>query len=272
VLGLAALDSVIMRPTPHRPATLARLLDLVFIGVRGQLEPGRGASLGHRVEGLARLAVLLVGRRLRGRPVPWLRISTQRRRRPRDAGELFRRPARLPFGLPAHARSPASWDCLLPADALTTARPRVSMGVRGHDLRPCARPGIAEVMPEIRSRMMNSSHTDGTEQAAAPSARRAIVRGVALSRAPAPRLLSGSPGRAADLIGFIAPIAAVAAIVPWPSRTATGTQSPAGRHRMARRSLWLWQARADLEDPAKSRGGPGRPLAGDHRRGPSLSS
>jgi hypothetical protein len=72
------------------PATIEQLHlqePLVFFGVVGQLDPDRRRPTAHRVVAIANLAVLLLTRRLQGRPVTWVRRLSLVRRHPRDAGE-----------------------------------------------------------------------------------------------------------------------------------------------------------------------------------------
>ena len=84
------------RPTwpsagPCRPASKQLHLQepLVFFGVVGQLDPDRGRPASQRVVAIARLGLLLLTRRLQGRPVVWVRRLSLVRRHPRDGGERF---------------------------------------------------------------------------------------------------------------------------------------------------------------------------------------
>jgi len=61
----------------------------VFFGVVGQLDPDRSRSAGERVIDIARLGLLLLTRRLQGRPVVWVRRLSLIRRHPNDGGERF---------------------------------------------------------------------------------------------------------------------------------------------------------------------------------------
>jgi hypothetical protein len=62
---------------------------LVFFGVVGQLDPDRGRPASQRVVAIARLGLLLLTRRLQGRPVVWVRRLSLVRRHSRDGGERF---------------------------------------------------------------------------------------------------------------------------------------------------------------------------------------
>lgn len=88
-LGLAARDLVVERPAPTSPAQLGRQPDLVFMGVRGQLDPFREAGPLRRTLAVPALAAQLALRRARRRPAIWIARSTSRDRRPADAGELL---------------------------------------------------------------------------------------------------------------------------------------------------------------------------------------
>ena len=88
LLELARRDAVVARPSPAGPRELRRAKDLLFLGVRGQLDPCRGESAARRVVAVAALGVALTWRRLRGRPVRWVRRATLRPRRPRDPVEM----------------------------------------------------------------------------------------------------------------------------------------------------------------------------------------
>lgn len=88
LLDLAARGIAIERPVPRSPAELAHQDDLVFCGVRGQLDPLRGSGPRRRLTGVARLALSLAHRRIRGRAALWVRHPTRRPRRPTDPGEL----------------------------------------------------------------------------------------------------------------------------------------------------------------------------------------
>lgn len=89
LLDLAARGIAIGRPAPRSAAQLAHQADLVFFGVRGQLDPMRGRGLRRRLTGVGRLALSLARRRLRGRAALWVRHHTRRSRRPTDPGELI---------------------------------------------------------------------------------------------------------------------------------------------------------------------------------------
>lgn len=87
LLELARRDAVIARPAPMTPPELHAQADLVFLGVRGQLDPCRGQGAGRRVVSVAALAGGLIVRRLQRRPILWVRQATLRPRRPNDAAE-----------------------------------------------------------------------------------------------------------------------------------------------------------------------------------------
>ncbi len=89
LLALAAADVAIRRPIPATIEELHLQEPLVFFGVVGQLDPDRNRPAGRRVVDIARLAVLLLTRRLQGRPVVWVRRLSLIRRHPRDGGERF---------------------------------------------------------------------------------------------------------------------------------------------------------------------------------------
>ena len=89
LLRLAAADVAIRRPIPLTIEELHLQHPLVFFGVVGQLDPGRGRPAGRRVVDIGRLALLLLTRRLQGRPVVWVRRLSLIRRHPRDGGERF---------------------------------------------------------------------------------------------------------------------------------------------------------------------------------------
>lgn len=87
LLELARRDLVVARPVPVTPLAQRRNRDIVFLGVKGQLDPTRGQSAARRVAGSAMLAAGLLWRRLGGRPVLWVRRATLRDRRPSDPAE-----------------------------------------------------------------------------------------------------------------------------------------------------------------------------------------
>jgi hypothetical protein len=87
LLELARRRIVVVRPAPASPLAQHRQQHLVFLGVRGQLDPARGQSAWRRALAIASLGVGLGIRRLRGRPILWVRRATLRRRRDRDPAE-----------------------------------------------------------------------------------------------------------------------------------------------------------------------------------------
>ena len=89
LLELARRGAVIARPAPKTPAELHRRSELLFLGVRGQLDPCREQGAARRVASLAALAGGLAVRRLQRRPVRWTRRATLRPRQPRDPIEVL---------------------------------------------------------------------------------------------------------------------------------------------------------------------------------------
>ncbi len=89
LLRLAAADVAVRRPVPGTIEELHLQHPLVFFGVVGQLDPGRGRPASQRAIDIGRLALLLLTRRLQGRPVVWVRRLSLIRRHPRDGGERF---------------------------------------------------------------------------------------------------------------------------------------------------------------------------------------
>jgi len=89
LLQLAAADVAVRRPIPRTIDELHLQEPLVFFGVVGQLEPDRDRPAGRRVLDIARLGLLLLTRRVQGRPVVWVRRLSLIRRHPNDGGERF---------------------------------------------------------------------------------------------------------------------------------------------------------------------------------------
>jgi hypothetical protein len=87
LVSLAERDVVVVRPAPRAPARLAAMSHVVFFGVSGQLATARPQGIRRRGAYAARLLALLVSRRLRGRPVLWVRRATLRPRMPTHAVE-----------------------------------------------------------------------------------------------------------------------------------------------------------------------------------------
>jgi hypothetical protein len=87
LLRLASADVAVRRPIPSTLDELHLQEPLVFFGVVGQLDPGRQRSASQRVIDIARLTLLLLTRRIQGRPVVWVRRLSLIRRHPHDAGE-----------------------------------------------------------------------------------------------------------------------------------------------------------------------------------------
>ena len=89
LLRLSAAEVAVRRPVPSSIEQLHLQEPLVFFGVVGQLDPDRGRPASQRVVAIARLGLLLLTRRLQGRPVVWVRRLSLVRRHPRDGGERF---------------------------------------------------------------------------------------------------------------------------------------------------------------------------------------
>ncbi len=87
LLALAESGVAVRRPIPRTIEELHLQEPLVFFGVVGQLDPDRARPARQRVLDLVRLGLLLLTRRLQGRPVVWVRRLSLIRRHPRDAGE-----------------------------------------------------------------------------------------------------------------------------------------------------------------------------------------
>jgi hypothetical protein len=87
LLELARRRIAVVRPAPATPRAQHRQEHVVFLGVRGQLDPARGKSTLGRVLGSAFLASSLLVRRVQGRPFLWVRQATLRPRRLHDPGE-----------------------------------------------------------------------------------------------------------------------------------------------------------------------------------------
>jgi len=87
LLDLATRDALVVRPSPRTPTQLHEQPRLVFLGIRGQLDPSRGATPLRRVTSTAMLGAGLAVRRLQRRPILWLRRATLRPRRTRDPSE-----------------------------------------------------------------------------------------------------------------------------------------------------------------------------------------
>ena len=90
LLQLARRGMVVERPSPTDMDDLREAHSsgrLVYLGTRGQIDPTRGAPIGRRVVGAVSGSLVLVLRRLQGRPILWVRRSTLRPRRTRDPVE-----------------------------------------------------------------------------------------------------------------------------------------------------------------------------------------
>ena len=89
LLELSSADVAVRRPVPATMEELHLQEPLVFFGVVGQLDPDRARPASRRVLDIARLGLLLLTRRLQGRPVLWVRRLSLIRRHPNDGGERF---------------------------------------------------------------------------------------------------------------------------------------------------------------------------------------
>jgi len=89
LLELARRSTAVVRPSPATPWALHEQNGLVFLGVRGQLDPGRGQPSARRVILTALLGGGLLARRLQRRPILWIRRATLRARRPGDPSECL---------------------------------------------------------------------------------------------------------------------------------------------------------------------------------------
>lgn len=89
LLDLARRDTVVVRPAPARPGELHRQPVIVFLGVRGQLDPGRDLAPARRAIGVLMLVAGLLVRRLQRRPMLWVRRATLRDRQPRHPAEVL---------------------------------------------------------------------------------------------------------------------------------------------------------------------------------------
>ena len=89
LLELSAADVAVRRPVPATIEQLHLQEPLVFFGVVGQLDPDRSRPASRRAFDIARLGLLLLTRRLQGRPVVWVRRLSLIRRHPNDGGERF---------------------------------------------------------------------------------------------------------------------------------------------------------------------------------------
>jgi hypothetical protein len=88
LLDLADRSIAVIRPTPTEVAAIDGADEVVFVGVRGQLDPFRDLTLSIHSAALVGLAGLLVRRRLRRAPATWYARATSRERRGRAPGEV----------------------------------------------------------------------------------------------------------------------------------------------------------------------------------------
>jgi hypothetical protein len=89
LIELGLRDSAVVRPAPRHFSDLRRHGRLIFFGLKGQLDPSRNWPMSRRLTSAAGLAVLLAERRLRRRPVTWVRRKTLRSRKEHDPYERF---------------------------------------------------------------------------------------------------------------------------------------------------------------------------------------
>jgi hypothetical protein len=90
LLELARRGMVVQRPSPTGMRELREVHSsgrLVYLGTKGQIDPTRGARVLHRVAGAGLGSLGLVSRRLRGKPILWLRRNTLRPKRASDPVE-----------------------------------------------------------------------------------------------------------------------------------------------------------------------------------------
>ena len=93
LLDLAHRYMEVVRPTPTDVATIDSADEVVFVGVRGQLDPFRELAPSAHVAAIGGLARLLLRRRLRRAPATWYPRTTSRERRARALGEIDDVPA-----------------------------------------------------------------------------------------------------------------------------------------------------------------------------------
>lgn len=87
LLELARRDLVVLRPAPGSPLAQHRQRHLLFLGVKGQLDPTRGQPAVRRAAGAVAMGTGSLVRRVQGRPLLWVRRATLRDRRARDPAE-----------------------------------------------------------------------------------------------------------------------------------------------------------------------------------------
>lgn len=87
LVELAARDTSVVRPAPRHFSDLRRQRRLVFFGLKGQLSPSRKWPAPRRLGSLGGLLVLGLERRLRRRPLVWVRKQTLRSRHAADPYE-----------------------------------------------------------------------------------------------------------------------------------------------------------------------------------------
>ncbi len=87
LLELARRGLVVTRPVPTSPQVQHRQRQLVFLGVKGQLDPSRDQPASRHVLRTGLLAAGLLLRRIERRPILWVRQATLRERRSHDPAE-----------------------------------------------------------------------------------------------------------------------------------------------------------------------------------------
>ncbi len=87
LLELARRGLVVARPVPTGARDQRRQRHLVFLGVKGQLDPSRGLAVTRRVLSLGSLGIGVLLRRAQGRPMLWVRRATLRERHGDDPVE-----------------------------------------------------------------------------------------------------------------------------------------------------------------------------------------
>ena len=87
LVDLAARDTAVVRPAPRHFSDLRRQRRLVYFGLKGQLDPSRNWPVARRLGALVGLVALGLERRIRRRPLLWVRKQTLRTRRATDPFE-----------------------------------------------------------------------------------------------------------------------------------------------------------------------------------------
>ena len=87
LVELAAHGAAVIRPAPRHLSDLRRQRRLVYFGLKGQLDPSRNWPKRRRLASLGGLTLLALERRVRRRPLLWVRRNTLRSRRATDPFE-----------------------------------------------------------------------------------------------------------------------------------------------------------------------------------------